>query len=160
MSCELVRRITVKKDGVYLCSHSNNDTSPFLNHRIRTLSEAYEKGGQAELDREIIEMLMEYARPVGNHHSVTRYQEVIWSADAKKIMNAKAQKIHDMYNILTKEDLDTEWLAEKDRTPAMQQYFTFARNTTSDAYTAIAALLKPPVERTCIKKVVPAIIGV
>lgn len=29
MSTELINRITVKKDGVYLSSHSSNDTAPF-----------------------------------------------------------------------------------------------------------------------------------
>ena len=29
MSTELINRITVKKDGVYVSSHSSNDTSPY-----------------------------------------------------------------------------------------------------------------------------------
>ena len=30
MSTELINRITVKKDGVYVSSHSSNDTSPTI----------------------------------------------------------------------------------------------------------------------------------
>lgn len=35
MSYELINRITVKKDGVYISSHSNNDTAPFHSHLKR-----------------------------------------------------------------------------------------------------------------------------
>ena len=55
-----INRITVKKDGVYLSSHSSNDTAPFHSWRCRGLSEVYAAEGQAGLDREIIRMLYEY----------------------------------------------------------------------------------------------------
>ena len=35
MSTELINRITVKKDGVYLSSHSSNDTEPFTLGGVR-----------------------------------------------------------------------------------------------------------------------------
>ena len=57
MSTELINRITVKKDGVYLSSHSSNDTVPFHSWRCKGLSEVYAAEGQAGLDREVIRML-------------------------------------------------------------------------------------------------------
>ncbi len=62
MSTELINRITVKKDGVYLSSHSSNDTAPFHAWRCKSLSEIYAAEGQAGLDREIVCMLYEYAQ--------------------------------------------------------------------------------------------------
>ena len=47
MSTELINRITVKKDGVYLSSHSSNDTAPFHSWRCKSLSEIYAAEGQA-----------------------------------------------------------------------------------------------------------------
>lgn len=54
MSTELINRITVKKDGVYLSSHSSNDTAPFHAWRCKSLSEIYAAEGQVGLDREIV----------------------------------------------------------------------------------------------------------
>lgn len=61
MSTELINRITVKKDGVYLSSHSSNDTAPFHAWRCDSLSDIYAAEGRKGLDREIIRMLYEYA---------------------------------------------------------------------------------------------------
>lgn len=57
MSTELINRITVKKDGVYISSHSSNDTAPFHSWRCKGLSEIYAAEGQKGLDREIVCML-------------------------------------------------------------------------------------------------------
>ena len=62
MSTELINRITVKKDGVYISSHSSNDTAPFHSWRCKGLSEIYAAEGQKGLDREIVCMLYEYAQ--------------------------------------------------------------------------------------------------
>ena len=70
MSTELINRITVKKDGVYLSSHSSNDTAPFHAWRCNSLSEIYAAEGQAGLDREIVCMLYEYAQFRGSHKSL------------------------------------------------------------------------------------------
>jgi len=54
MSTEFINRITVKKDGVYISSHSSNDTAPFHSWRCKGLSEIYAAEGQKGLDREIV----------------------------------------------------------------------------------------------------------
>ena len=74
MSTELINRITVKKDGVYVSSHSSNDTSPYHSWRCKGLSEVYDAEGQKGLDREVIRMLYEYAELRGSHKSLARYR--------------------------------------------------------------------------------------
>lgn len=76
MGFELINRITVKKDGVYLSTHSSNDSSPYYSHRIGFLSDAYAEGGQKELDKKIFELLYTNAQLRGKHESILRYQEV------------------------------------------------------------------------------------
>ena len=66
MSTELINRITVKKDGVYVSSHSSNDTLPTIRGGAKGLSEVYAAEGQKGLDREVIRMLYEYARAPWN----------------------------------------------------------------------------------------------
>lgn len=85
MSTELINRITVKKDGVYLSSHSSNDTAPFHSWRCKSLSEIYAAEGQAGLDREIVCMLYEYAQLRGSHKSLDRYRYAIESPAAHAI---------------------------------------------------------------------------
>lgn len=82
MGYELINRITVKKDGVYISSHSNNDTAPFHSHRIETLSKVYAEEGQKGLDREIFSMIYGYAELRGTHKSIERYQRVLNSPEA------------------------------------------------------------------------------
>ena len=72
MSTELINRITIKKDGVYLSSHSSNDTSPFHSWRCGGLSDIYVAEGQKGLDREVIRMLYEYAELRGSHKGKRR----------------------------------------------------------------------------------------
>lgn len=74
MSTELINRITVKKDGVYISSHSSNDTASFHSWRCEGLSEIYAAEGQKGLDREIVCMLYEYAQLRGSHKSLDRYR--------------------------------------------------------------------------------------
>lgn len=68
MSTEFINRITVKKDGVYISSHSSNDTAPFHSWRCKGLSEIYAAEGQKGLDREIVCMLYEYVFFRGTPH--------------------------------------------------------------------------------------------
>ena len=62
---ELVNRITVKKDGVYLSTHSRNDTAPYSSHRVGFLSDAYAEGGQKELDKQSFHAALRPCRTAG-----------------------------------------------------------------------------------------------
>lgn len=74
MSYELVNRVSIKGNKVYISSHSNNDTAPFHSHEAPFLTKEYQNGGQAALDRAVIDLFLNNAMPVGDHPSVLRYR--------------------------------------------------------------------------------------
>ena len=115
MSTELINRITVKKDGVYISSHSSNDTAPFHSWRCKGLSEIYAAEGQKGLDREIVCMLYEYAQLRGSHKSLDRYRYAIDSLQAHKIYKKYSDMIDERYESLDEADKKTVWykLTEK-----------------------------------------------
>lgn len=115
MSTELINRITVKKDGVYISSHSSNDTAPFHSLRCKGLSEIYAAEGQKGLDREIVCMLYEYAQLRGSHKSLDRYRYAIDSLQAQKIYKKYSDMIDERYESLDEADKKTVWykLTEK-----------------------------------------------
>ena len=109
MSTELINRITVKKDGVYISSHSSNDTAPFHSWRCKGLSEIYAAEGQKGLDREIVCMLYEYAQLRGSHKSLDRYRYAIDSLQAQKIYKKYSDMIDERYESLDEADKKTVW---------------------------------------------------
>ena len=115
MSTELINRITVKKDGVYISSHSSNDTAPFHSWRCKGLSEIYAAEGQKGLDREIVCMLYEYAQLRGSHKRLDRYRYAIDSLQAQKIYKKYSDMIDERYESLDEADKKTVWykLTEK-----------------------------------------------
>ena len=115
MSTELINRITVKKDGVYISSHSSNDTAPFHSWRCKGLSEIYAAEGQKGLDREIVCMLYEYAQLRGSHKSLDRYRYALDSLQAQKIYKKYSDMIDERYESLDEADKKTVWykLTEK-----------------------------------------------
>lgn len=115
MSTELINRITVKKDGVYISSHSSNDTAPFHSWRCKGLSEIYAAEGQKGLDREIVCILYEYAQLRGSHKSLDRYRYAIDSLQAQKIYKKYSDMIDERYESLDEADKKTVWykLTEK-----------------------------------------------
>lgn len=96
MSTEFINRITVKKDGVYISSHSSNDTAPFHSWRCKGLSEIYAAEGQKGLDREIVCMLYEYAQLRGSHKCLAiRFIRGAWhgESDGQRKFPAKITNI-------------------------------------------------------------------
>lgn len=84
MSFELINRITIKKDGVYISTHSGNDSSPYHTVKSNYFTEKYLKGGQEELDKTIIDACFDFCELRGNHKSVIPYRLAINEA-----MNSK-----------------------------------------------------------------------
>ena len=77
MSSELINRISVKKDGVYVSTHSRNDTSPYYSVKIGFLTKAYNEGGQKQLDKEIIDLCFYNCELRGTHKSILPYERAI-----------------------------------------------------------------------------------
>lgn len=135
MSTELINRITVKKDGVYLSSHSSNDTAPFHSWRCKGLSEIYAAEGQKGLDREIIRMLYEYGQLRGAHKSLERYRYAIDSPQAQKIYKKYSDMIDERYESLSDADKETIW---RNPTEKAKEYNAFERDTLEKMYSEIA----------------------
>ena len=133
MSRELINRITIKKDGVYISTHSSNDTSPFYSNKSSNLTNSYIKDGQIGLDKEILKMLLNYGELVGNHKSVIPYQKALddlYNSKTKASLG-KVRSLEDLlwnydYNLknnpdykkivgMTKNELKTEYNKEYDK---------------------------------------------
>lgn len=84
MSRELINRIVIKKDGVYISTHSSNDTSPFYSTKNDFLTDTYNKEGQEGLDKAIIDLCFYNCDLKGNHKSIIPYKVAIGMAIHEK----------------------------------------------------------------------------
>lgn len=135
MSTELIKSITVKKDGVYLSSHSSNDTAPFHSWYCKSLSEIYAAEGQKGLDREIIRMLYEYAELRGRHKSLERYRYAVNFPEAHAIYQRYIDQINDRYESLEKADKDSVWYKPTEKA---KEYRAFERDMREKMYSELA----------------------
>ena len=135
MSTELINRITVKKDGVYLSSHSSNDTSPYHLWRCKSLSEIYDAEGQKGLDREVIRMLYEYAELRGSHKSLERYRYAKDTPAARAVYQKYMDKIDDCYGQMDEADQKSVWYKPTEKA---KEYRAFEREMHDKMYTELA----------------------
>lgn len=135
MSTELINRITIKKDGVYVSSHSSNDTSPYHSWRCKGLSEIYAAEGQKGLDREVVRMLYEYAELRGSHKSLDRYRYAVDSPAARAICQRFTDQIDDRYEQMDKADRDSVWYKPTEKA---KEYRAFEREMRDKMYSEIA----------------------
>ncbi|MBZ0934979.1 hypothetical protein KWK86_004810 [Clostridioides difficile] len=135
MSTELINRITVKKDGVYISSHSSNDTASFHSWRCEGLSEIYAAEGQKGLDREIVCMLYEYCQLRGSHKSLNRYRYAIDSLQAREIYKKYNDKINERYESLSDADKKSVWYKPAEKA---KEYRAYEREMRSKMYSEIA----------------------
>ena len=137
MGYELINRIEVKKDGVYLSSHSNNDDSPYHLWRSQTLSDVYSTEGQAGLDREIIRLIYEDAQLYGCHSSLARYRYVLQSPKARTIYRHYTDLIDTRYESLDKEDQKQVWGRP---TGKAREYLRYEREMHEKMYAELTAI--------------------
>lgn len=135
MSTELINRITVKKDGIYLSSHSSNDTSHYHSWRCNGLSEIYAAEGQKGLDREVIRMLYEYAELRGFHKSLDRYRYAKDTPAAHAIYQKYMDKIDDRYGQMDEADQKTVWYKPTEKA---KEYRAYERDMREKMYSEIA----------------------
>ena len=84
MSFELINRITIKKDGIYISTHSSNDSSPYYTTKSEYYTDKYLREGQAGLDIAIINSCFDNCELRGNHNSILPYKNAINKAMNKK----------------------------------------------------------------------------
>lgn len=91
MSAELIDRIEIREDGIYLSSHLSGNTDIARIWRCEELSEAYKNEGQKGLDREMVNILFEYAQLGAYHKSMARYHNVL---KLPEVLEIKKQYFH------------------------------------------------------------------
>ena len=136
MSTELINRITIKKDGVYVSSHSSNDTAPFHSWRCKGLSEVYAAEGQKGLDREVIRMLYEYAELRGSHKSLERYRYAKDAPEAHAIYKRYSDQIDDRYESMEEADKNSVWYKPTEKA---KEYRAYEREMRDKMYEEISA---------------------
>ena len=136
MSRELINRITVKKDGVYLSTHSSNDSAPYYSHRNDRLSDIYAAEGRKGLDREVIRLLYEYAELRGSHKSLDRYRYAKDAPEALAIYKQYTDQIDDRYEQMDQADQDSVWHKPTEKARAFNAY---ERRMRHGMYSVIAA---------------------
>ena len=136
MSRELINRITVKKDGVYLSTHSSNDSAPYYSHRNDRLSDIYAAEGRKGLDREVIRLLYEYAELRGRHKRLDRYRYAKDAPEALAIYKQYTDQIDDRYEQMDQADQDSVWYKPTEKARAFNAY---ERRMRDEMYSVIAA---------------------
>lgn len=136
MSRELINRITRKKDGIYVSTHSSNDNVPYHSVKVDFLTNVYKQEGQKGLDREIIGMLFNYAELRGSHHSLQRYLYAFNSKYTEIQYKAFTDKINLCYNKLTEKDKKSIWLGNK--TTDAKEYLLYKSDLEKQMYSKIS----------------------
>ncbi len=85
MGIEYINRITVKKDGVYISTKSNNDGYPYHSVRLEELSRIYAEEGKDAYEKELLKMIQSYCELRGSHKSLEKYRYALYSLKAEQI---------------------------------------------------------------------------
>lgn len=97
---ELVNRITVKKDGVYVSSRDSEEPEAYRSHYSEMRA----------LDQKIFEMINEMDIEIrGNNASVRRYEEAAESPEGMEIRDAYRVSQEACYDRLSEEDKQNRW---------------------------------------------------
>lgn len=72
-----LKRISIKRDGIYATLKISNDDMPYRSEYYDSLTKAYNQGGQRGLDREVLRWLTNDTAIVGWHKSVAPYRLAI-----------------------------------------------------------------------------------
>lgn len=86
MGRELINRMSIKKDGVYISTKSSNCDEPYRAVYNEYLSKAYLNEGILGLDKIMWELLLDYVKIRGNHPSLMKYKRVIESNDFSNLI--------------------------------------------------------------------------
>lgn len=139
MGAEIIKRIVIKQDGVYLSSKSSNDGRPFRLWRNSSLSDIYASEGREGADREIVRMLMEYACLSGRHRSLERYYFALNAYDTSTIRQSYVDQINRKYSELSQADKESIW---RKPTEKAGEYIEYQKMIDTKMYSEIAQKCK------------------
>lgn len=139
---ELVNRITVKKDGVYVSSRDSEEPEAYRSHYSEMLTRVYEDGGQRALDQKIFEMINEMDIEMrGNHASVRRYEEAAESPEGMEIRDAYRVNWEACFDRLSEEDKRNRWTGRL--TPGLKEFYTKNKEYEQIMYRQLAEICSP-----------------
>ncbi len=142
---ELVNRITVKKDGVYVSSKDSEEPGPYHSHISEVLTEVYEDGGQRALDQKVFELLNTMKIEMrGNHASVRRYEEAAKSPEGMEIREAYRVSWEACYDQLSEEGKKARWFGPV--TQEVKEFYAKHEEYEQTMYRQLAELC-PPVRK-------------
>lgn len=98
MSLELINRMSIKKDGVYISTKSSNCDEPYRAVYNSYLSKAYLNEGILGLDKIMWELLLDCVKIRGNHPSLIKYKRVIESNDFDDLVLKYDKECAEIYN--------------------------------------------------------------
>lgn len=149
MSIKLIKKITIKQDGVFLFSTCINDTAPYHSERSNKLSQVYETEGPDGLDREVVRMFKECAAPMpikGDkyHKSIWPYVYATRSDEAfalAKKMDDKLQAFLDSIPEEQRKEVESAWVVRaEERTHNQKAYASLEAELTKRLYADMAKL--------------------
>jgi len=136
MITELIDRISIKKDGVYLSTHLSDNSTPFRTWRCNELSEVYCAEGQKGLDREVIRILYQYAQLGGTHRSLDRYRYATEPPEARAIHKKYFDRMDNYYKEMDTVDKDSIGYNTSHK---VTEYRTFEQEIRERLYCELAA---------------------
>lgn len=143
---ELVNRITVKKNRIYVSSRDSEEPEAYRSHYSEALTKIYEEGGQRALDQKIFEMLNRMEIEMrGTHASVRRYEEAADSPEGMEIRETYRVNWEACYDRLSEKDKRDRWTGRL--TPGLKEFYAKHEEYEQIMYRQLAELC-PPVKKT------------
>lgn len=112
MSAELIDRMEIRADGVYLSSHLSENANTARTWYCEKLSEAYKNEGQKGLDREMFTILFEYARLGAYYKSTARYHNALKLPEVLEIKKRYFNLIDSYYESSNKPSMARQYERE------------------------------------------------
>lgn len=126
MGIDLIKKVVIEKDGVYVSSHSVNDSSPYQYHRSSFLSDVYREEGQRGLDRTVLSLIYDNAELVPGHPSLQRYLFAIQPGLRQNDVSIKYfDLIEQKYRQLSEEDKNRLYYKP---TPEARSYLQYEKD--------------------------------
>ena len=126
LGIDLIKKVVIEKDGVYVSSHSVNDSAPYQYHRSSFLSDVYREEGQRGLDRTVLSLIYDNAELVPGHPSLQRYLFAIQPGLRQNDVSIKYfDLIEQKYRQLSEEDKNRLYYKP---TPEARSYLQYEKD--------------------------------
>jgi len=148
MGVDHVKRITIRKSGVYVFARYSDFNLPYENVRDRMLSRAYQSGGQRELDRVFIKLLFDGSTEIaGTAPSVTRFLPCLEKGE--ELYNDTIAEINQEFGkLFMAGKIETLGLPTEQQTEEVKAYHKFEQNAMAALDAKLLELVEPAPEQS------------